>query len=570
GAGVGITAAGGGAAQTGGSSRGSATTGRAGAAGETLFVAGIQLEPPTNYNPFGASPAWPTAAGHSQLIYETLVRFNLLDGTLSPGLAKQLRQSDDLTIELPLQDGTRWSDGSELTAEDVVFTFKLGERTTLSFSTIWSYVDTIEATDARTVTIKLKSSPYNPGYVKNLLSSTLIVPKAIWSKIPPGKITAETNLQPIGSGPFTLDKGEQTQVNLARDDAYWGKNAFGTPAMTTINHPILNKDTQAALKLQSGQIDASQQFIPRIWTMWEDNGAPVGTWLREKPYYLPGNLPVLIFNLSKSGLDNLKLRRAIAYGINYPDIATTAMSDYSEPANASLIVPTGYESKFYDADAVESEGWTYDPDQAVKILEGELKARMGSDGIYQLPDGAKLGGWKLITPAGWTEWNTACEIVAKSAKDIGIGIRTEFPQASTMIRSVQNGSFDICLSSYSGVSPASPWIRFRDALDDRGLAREGSRANWNYGRFENSEVPALLDAAAAAKSDGKAKTAYAALDKIFREDIPCIPLMYQPLEFYEFNQSNWENFPTEANPYAPPMWQGAGVGWLFKLKRVGG
>ena len=101
------------------------------------------------------------------------------------------------------------------------------------------------------------------------------------------------------------------------------------------------------------------------------------------------------------------------------------MSDYSEPANASLIVPTGYESKFYDSAAVQSEGWKFDPAKAVEILEGELKAKKGSDGIYQLPDGTKLGGWKLITPTGWTDWNTACEIVAKSVKEVGIDISTE-------------------------------------------------------------------------------------------------------------------------------------------------
>ena len=187
-----------------------------------------------------------------------------------------------------------------------------------------------------------------------------------------------------------------------------------------------------------------------------------------------------------------------------------------------------------------------------------------------LPDGTKLGGWKVICPTGWTDWNTALEIVAKSAQAVGIGITTEFPQAPTWTQKMQNGDFDIVMNGYSGVSPASPWIRFRDALDDRGVAPIGKRADWNYGRFKNSEVSALLDAAAGATSDDEAKTAYASLDKIYREEIPCVPLMYRPLEFYEFNTSNWENFPTEENPYAPPMCSGAGIGWLFKIKRVGG
>jgi peptide/nickel transport system substrate-binding protein len=247
-------------------------------------------------------------------------------------------------------------------------------------------------------------------------------------------------------------------------------------------------------------------------------------------------------------LENPKVRLAIAYSIDYANIATTAMSDYSEPANASLIIPSGYESKFYDQAAVQSEGWTFDKDKAVQILEGDLKAKKGSDGIYVLPDGTKLGGWKLITPTGWTDWNTACEIVAKSVKEVGIDISTEFPQAPTMISRMQNGDFDLCMYSYTGVSPASPWIRFRDALDDRGVADYGKSAFWNYNRFKNSEVAAHLDAAAGAKSDAEAKTAYAALDKIYRENVPVVPLMYRPLSFYEFNESKLDELPDRGEP----------------------
>ena len=299
---VGTTAAGCGTAQTGNTTGGEGEAkGRAGAAGETLFIAGFQWGPPTSFNPFGASPAWPTGGGQSQLIYESLLRFNLLDGSLAGGLAKEIQEPDPNTIVLPLQDGTKWSDGSELTAEDVAFTFDLAKQTALSFSTIWNYVDSIEATDARTVTIKIKADPYNPGFVKNVLATTLIVPKAVWSKIAPDKITADTNLAPIGSGPYKLDKADQTQINLIRDDAYWGKDVFGTPAMTAINHPIFKSNNDGDLKLESGEIDVSQQFTAQIWKMWEDKGAPVGTWLKEKPYYVPGNIPLIIFNLDEEG-----------------------------------------------------------------------------------------------------------------------------------------------------------------------------------------------------------------------------------------------------------------------------
>ena len=46
--------------------------------------------------------------------------------------------------------------------------------------------------------------------------------------------------------------------------------------------------------------------------------------------------------------------------------------------------------------------------------------------------------------------------------------------------------------------------------------------------------------------------------------------MYRPNEFYEYNASNWTNFPDEKNPYAPPGWTGASIGWIFGIKRVAG
>ena len=117
------------------------------------------------------------------------------------------------------------------------------------------------------------------------------MPKAVFGSISPDKIPAETNLKPIGSGPFLLDKYDQTQVNLKRNDNYWGKTAFGTPPMTTINHPIFKSNNDGDLKLESGEIDASQQFTAQIWKMWEA-GKPVGTWMKKKPYHVPGNHPV--------------------------------------------------------------------------------------------------------------------------------------------------------------------------------------------------------------------------------------------------------------------------------------
>ncbi len=442
--------------------------------------------------------AYPCNWNQSQLIYESLLRFNLLDGSLQPGLGKELQETDATTFVVALQDGTKWSDGSELTAADVVFTFELGKDNSTYFSDVWTVHRLGHRAGPAQRAVQAQDQAAQPRLGQELHRQHADhAARRSGARSIRSKLAAEPNLQPVGSGPFKLDKADQTQVNLKRDDDYWGKAVYGTPAMTTINHPIFKTNNDANLKLESGETRREPDLLPA------DLEAVGGQeqarrHLAQGEALLPARQPTESHpNLTVKGLDNVKVRQAIAYAIDYPSIAATAMSDYSVPANASLILPSGFESKYYDAAAVDAEGWKYDKAKAISILEDELKAEKGSDGIYVLPDGTKLGGWKLITPTGWTDWNTACEIVAKSAKAVGIGITTEFPQAPTMQTAMFNGDFELVMYNYTAVNPASPWTRFRDAMDDRGVPEVGKRAFYNYNRFSDPEVPALLDAAAA-------------------------------------------------------------------------
>ena len=155
-------------------------------------------------------------------------------------------------------------------------------------------------------------------------------------------------------------------------------------------HPIFKSADDGNLAFQNGQVDVMQQFTPQIWKMRQDAKAPVGTWFDQEPYYIAAH-PHAHHQHAEEGPDNPLVRRALAYSINYPLIAQTAMSRYSVPANASLIIPGGGENQFFNADQVKADGWTYDPAKAKDIRENQLKATKGSDGVYTLPYGTRLG-----------------------------------------------------------------------------------------------------------------------------------------------------------------------------------
>ena len=534
---------------------------------QTLYIAGHQWGPPTSFNPVGPVRAWPVNEGGGfNLIYESLLTFNQVTGDLDPRLAKSLEEKGN-TFVVTLQPGTAFQDGTPLTSADVVYSFELGKRQSVDYSSIWDYITKVEATDDRTVTFTLNPDKLNPGIVRNYMTTVAILPQKIWEGIEKNnKSLAEfTNMEPVGSGPYTLASANNERIILKRADNYWGESIYGKPAPVNIVHPILASNDAANLAFSQGQIDLSQTFIPEVWKL-EDAGKPIGTWTNQSPYYLPGSIPMLWINVQLPGLDNPAVRRALAYTINYPLIVQTAMSDYSVPAKASLIIPSGSEETYFNAEseAVDSEGWSFDPNKAVDILENELGAKKGGDGIYVLPDGTRLGPWEVTAPYGWSDWNQTLEIVASGAQAVGFDIKTNFPEASVWQTDWQNGNFQLAMGWAAGVNAAGPWPRFRDVMDIRGVPKVGETAFWNYGRYSNPKVADLLDKAAVASPDEQGQY-YTQLDTIFRQDIPIIPLMYRPQQFYTYNTGVWHNFPTAENPYAPPAHSQSGIKVIFNI-----
>jgi peptide/nickel transport system substrate-binding protein len=534
----------------------------------SLFIAGFQWGPATNFNPLGPNSSWPSQQGSGhQHLYETLFGFDVLAGDIKGILAKNISYPDSSTFVITLNSGTHWSDGKALTADDVVYTLQLAKtHTTLNYAQFWQYVTDVTKKDAQTIQISLNKDTLNAGQVRHFLSQIYILPQHIWSSRESQDLLQFVDLNPVGSGPYKVYDYNAQRVALQRDDSYWGKGVFGTPAPAFIVHPIFKDNDAANLAFQTGDIDFSQTFLPQIWQLWQDKKLPVATWFKDAPYHLPGQIPMIFLNIHRPGLDNVKVRQALAYAINYAQIAETAMSRYSVSVNASLILPQGGEQKFYDTTGVSSNGWKYDMAKATQILDSIGKK--GGDGIYVLADGTRLGPWKAQCPYGWTDWMTSLQGVSTSAKAVGIDIATDFPEQPQDIAALQNGNFDIAMYSATGADPSAPWARFHDVLDARGVPGSGQTAFWNYNRFSNSSVPSLLDkTAAASQSDQTAL--FAQLDDLWRQNIPTIPLEYRPLEFFEHHDVKWTGFPSSTNPGAPPTTAGAGIKWLYQIRLKG-
>ena len=120
------------------------------------------------------------------------------------------------------------------------------------------------------------------------------------------------------------------------------------------------------------------------------------------------------------------------------------------------------------------------------------------------------------------------------------------------------------------MNPATPWARFKDIMSQAEMQPLGKTTFANYGRWKNDTVEAMLTEAAQAVDDAAKKAAYDKLDALYRKEVPACPIMYRPDEFYEYNATNFFNWPDENNDYAPPMFRGAGNTWMYKIQKIAG
>ncbi|WP_145948747.1 ABC transporter substrate-binding protein [Paenibacillus sp. Y412MC10] len=541
---------------------------------ETLYINGIQWGPPSNFNLLSGNPAFPINYGNSrELVYETLFMINQLDGKLEPLLGTKYEWTDDMTLHIELNKDAKWSDGQPFTSDDVVYTYQLGKKYDINWSNYWAYIADVTADGPNAVKIMLNKD--NPNRLTVLDSIELIpmMPKHIWEEIEKksnndlATIRKEVNANPVATGPYKIYFYNDQKITIVRDDNYWGKSLFGKlPAPKYITHVIYKDNAAGDLAFKSGQVDVSQQFIPQVWNMWK-NGAPIKTYLKDAPYYVPGSMPSIFFNFSKKGLDNPDVRRAIAMSIDYKKISDLAMSGYSAAMQPSLTLNTDAESKYVDQAAIKSLQWTTDVKAANELLDS-IGAKKGKDGIRVL-NGTRLGPFEVECPYGWSDWNAALEIVAQSAKAIGIEIRTKFPEAPVWTNDLQTGKFDIIMNTPAGgVNPSQPWSRAHDIMYSKEVAPLGEMAFWNWGRYKNDKADQIIDKIPSVTDQAELKTLYTDLTKIWLTDIPSIPLMYRPWVFHTVNESVWKGFPVDGDgSNIPPQiaMDGAGIRALYQI-----
>ncbi len=531
----------------------------------TLYTSGTAWGPFAQFNPLRTSG---NATGTLGLLYETLFRYDPLQDKYIPWLATDGKWVGR-TYVLHLRPGVKWSDGQPLTGADVKFTFETGKLAGSELSTMWKTGLSNIVVKGNTVSFVFTGKPNYLDWNNNLYSYG-IVPEHLWKNYSATEITTgNTDKYMVGTGPFTYGAGKGTSGTLQwnRRSNWWATKALGTKMPMQYLVDIHNTQNTASLQnFLKDDIDLSNNFFPGVDKVI---GGKVQTYYPKAPYMLSANTAWLVPNTTHAPLNDVAFRRALAMSINVDQIVKADYGNIVAKANPTGLLPTW--NKWIDQAQAKKLGFTYNIAGAKSLLAANGYKDTNGDGYVENKAGQSIN-LRLIVPNGWSDWMTAIQIIAASAKDAGIKITPAYPDYNGLVDERNSGKFDLVINNDKQLG-SSPYPYY-DYLFHLPVADTQTFAN--YSRFTSAGPKPWALTLALNKvnpaNEAAAKVIHSKIQKFILQDLPAIPLWYNGM-WSQYNTTVWTNFPKSTGAglqNTPTVWNGylnmTGIDALAKLK----
>lgn len=297
----------------------------------------------TNVNPIGNSSALMLAA--TWHVFEGLYDMDLHTYKTYNALAadKPVKVSDT-EYTVALREGAKFSDGTDVTADDVVNAFELN-MADATYGAFLEFIDTVAKKDDKTVAFTLKY-PFD-----SLLEGRLSVVKIF----PAIQTVDDLKTAPIGSGPWKYDKingDDQGAIEFLPNEYYNGSLKASADSM---HWDVLLDDTSRTTALQEGSVQVMENVPDANADQLTAAGATVD--------YIQGfNQAFLMFNTQKAPFNDKRVRQAFFYAIDVDKLISNAMNGHA--AKVTSFLPKDHKN-YHEASTV----YTYDKDKAASLIK---------------------------------------------------------------------------------------------------------------------------------------------------------------------------------------------------------
>lgn len=417
------------------------------------------------------------------------------------GIAKLEVDEENLKATVKIREGVKWSDGEPLKIEDLILPYEIiadpdyeGVRYDGDMKNIVGMeefhagkADTISGlkkVDETTLEISFKKLSPAIYYGGDGLWY-YAAPSHIMGDIPVADLLAHdaVRVNPVTLGAFKFDKivpGESVQ--FVANEHYWK----GKPKLDGVLVKVV-PSSSIAVAIKEGKYDLVQSFNASKWKEIEglDNIDVLG---RQELYYAYMSFKLgkydfknneVVTDVENAKMGDVELRKAMAFALDIEQVSEVYYYGLRERANS--LIPPVFKS-FYD-DSLE--GYTYDPEKAIEILDAAGYKDVDGDGLREDKNGKPLE-IKLAAMSGDQTQEDVISFYLQNWKDVGLNVSLatgRLIEFNSFYDKVQNDDpeIDIFMGAWGTGTNPSPYGLY------------SKTAVYNFSRYSSDELETTLE-----------------------------------------------------------------------------
>jgi peptide/nickel transport system substrate-binding protein len=450
-----------------------------------------------------ATPATATSGVIFYNVQEALVKVDR-HGKLVPWLAERWHTADNRNYTFFLKKGVHFHNGRELKAADVKYAFEraLNPETKHPYAKDYEAIGDIIVKDDYTVTFALKS--VNASFLQNIARAG--------SVIYPREAVETMKSHPIGTGPFRFDQWVRgDRIVLTANPDYHVK---GLPKLDRVTYRFITDPNAVLAALKAGDVDVSLfglgpehvqdvQKDPRLSVLVGDTTNDV----------------ILAMNNSRKPYTDVRVRRAMTYGINKSDVLKGAMFGMGKILGTNVDPLNPY---YVDM----SKAMPYDPAKAKQLL-AEAGYPNGFDTVLK------------VAPQYYYTVRSG-EIIAENLKKIGVNVKIEqIEWGQWLSRVFREADYDLTIIGHA------------EAWDIKNYANPKY-----YFRYDSARFQELFAKSEVTVDDRARRDLYVQMQKLMVEDAPVVWLFMHPRLAVAKKgvQGLWKDLPASAADLSEVAW----------------
>lgn len=488
------------------------------------------------------------ALGISTLTVETLMGRNYDEPFSLYGLLAESIDTDEgrTYVEFTLRPEARFSDGSPVTVEDVMWSMEtLGTEGNPRYAAAWKKIASMEQTGERSVRFTFNVEDRELPLILGLRP---VLKKAQWE----GKDFAEATMEvPVGSGPYTLASSELgVQVTYRRNPDWWGKDLpfnRGQWNFDEIRYDYYSNPQAIFEAFKAGQLSAYREANVTKWlSSYDFPAVQSGDVVKaEIPHGRPSGIEGFVMNTRRPLFADWRVREALILAFNFEFINQTLNGSLlpripSYFGNSFLGMEPGKPATGRELELLEPfkadlppgaiEGYALPVSDGSQANRKNIRAAaalleeagwtVGDDGVLKNAAGEPFA-FEILLVTGQDEMASAAEVYIEALKALGISARlNKIDDAQYKERT---NAYDFDMTHYIRSLSLSPGNEQLLYWGSAGVTEPGTR---NWMGVNSPAVEAMIAAMLKSPSSEDFTAATRALDRVLTSGRYVIPIWY--------------------------------------------